>query len=230
MNVAAGNLLAMLAQIPDSRVRQGRRHSLQAMLAATVCALLSGVRGCNSIADWVRAQEPKFWHLLGFFRKPPCGNTYRDALHQVLPETLEKLIRDWITAILGPVLEAELQALALDGKTLCGTLQPHIAAIHLLALLDHKTKCVLSQQAVDCKTNEHKAALELLKTLLLKGRLITGDAMFCQRDLCQQIVDSGGNYMFVVKDNQPELKAAISAEFEPHFSPDNRKAATSTAL
>lgn len=219
MSVAAGNLLAMLAQIPDSRERQGRRHSLKAMLAATICALLSGVRGCNTIADWVRAQEPKFWHLLGFYRKPPCGNTYRDALDQVPPDTLEKTIRDWITAILGSVPEADLQAVALDGKTLCGTLQPHTAAIHLLALLDHKTKCVLSQQAVAGKTNEHKAALELLKTLLLTGRLITGDAMFCQRDLCQQITDDGGDYFFMVKDNQPSLKEAIEAEFEPGFSP-----------
>jgi hypothetical protein len=66
MNVGAGNLLARLVMIPNLLVRQGRRHSLQAMLAATICALLCGFRGCNSIADWVRAQEPKFRQLLGF--------------------------------------------------------------------------------------------------------------------------------------------------------------------
>lgn len=189
------------------------------MLAATVCALLSGVRNCDVLAAWMRSQPPKFWHALGFYRKPPCGNTYREALAQVSPNVLEALVREWITTMLGPVPEQATQAVALDGKTLCGSLQPHQAAVHLLAVLDHKTKCVLSQQAVDSKTNEHKAALELLTTLVLKGRVITGDAMFCQRDLCQQIVDSGGNYMFVVKDNQPGLKAAISAEFEPSFSP-----------
>jgi len=72
---------------------------------------------------------------------------------------------------------------------------------------------------VDGKTNEHKAALALLKSLVLEGRVITGDAMFCQRDLCQQIVEDGGHYFFEVKDNQPELKKSIEAEFQPAFSP-----------
>ena len=43
--------------------------------------------------------------------------------------------------------------------------------------------------------------------------------MFCQRDICQQIIDDGGDYLIVVKDNQPELKAAIEAEFQPGLSP-----------
>ena len=68
-------------------------------------------------------------------------------------------------------------------------------------------------------TNEHKAALKLLKTIVLKGKVITGDAIFCQRDLCQQVIDDDGDYFFTVKDNQPGLKAAIEAEFQPGFSP-----------
>ena len=59
----------------------------------------------------------------------------------------------------------------------------------------------------------------MLKTIVLRGRLITGDAIFCQRDLCQQVVQDGGDYLLAVKDNQPELKAAIEAEFQPGFSP-----------
>lgn len=89
---------------------------------------------------------------------------------------------------------------------------------------------VLSQQAVDPTTNEAKAALELLKTIILKGRLISGDAMFCQRDICQQIVDSGGDYLCVVKDNQPALRAAIEAEFQPGFSPRYRRTTAAVTL
>jgi hypothetical protein len=156
---------------------------------------------------------------LGFRRKPPCANTFRDLLKRIAPDALERALRQWITGILGTPPEETLQAVAIDGKTLCGTLQPHASSVHLLALLDHQTKCVLSQQSVCDKTNEAKAALELLKTIVLKGRLVTGDAMFCQRELCQQIIDSGGNYLVVVKDNQPSLKEAIVAEFQPGLSP-----------
>ena len=107
----------------------------------------------------------------------------------------------------------------MDGKTLCGTLDKHGRSIHLLALFDQQTGGVLRQLAMPPNTNEHKAALKLLKTIALKGRVITGDAIFCQRDLCQQVIDDGGDYLVAVKDNQPELKAAIEAEFQPGFSP-----------
>jgi hypothetical protein len=235
--VATGNLLAVLAEIPDPRERQGRRFQLVAMLAAVVCGILSGHRGYTAIAQWLRAQEPRFWHKLGFTRKPPCPNTFRDLLLLLHPEQLESALRKWMAGILDrPLAENELQAVSLDGKTLCGTqalcatLAAHERSVHLLSLLDQRLGCVLSQQAVDSKTNEHKAALPLLQTLVLKGRLVTGDAMFCQRDLCQQIVDSGGDYLFVVKDNQPDLKAAIEAEFRPAFSPGDRKTTAAAAL
>ena len=118
----------------------------------------------------------------------------------------------------------------MDGKTLCNTLAAHERNVHLLSLLDQATGGVLRQQAVPPTTNEAKTAVDLLRIILLKGRLVTGDAMFCQRELCEQIVDSGGDYLFVVKDNQPELKAAVEADFQPGFSPRHRKSATDVAV
>jgi hypothetical protein len=127
-------------------------------------------------------------------------------------------------------LPEETRGTSLDGKTLCNTLAAHERNVHLLSLLDQALGGVLSQQAVDPTTNEAKAALDLLKTVVLKGRLISGDAMFCQREICQEIVDRGGDYLFVVKDNQPELAAAIEAEFQPGFSPHDRAPATTVAF
>jgi hypothetical protein len=142
------------------------------------------------------------------------------------PEDFEQAVRSWVTHCLGLPAEQGLpEAVAMDGKTLCGTLQPHERAVHLLSLLDHRTGCTLSQVRVDEKTNEAKAALELLRTLVLKGRVVTGDAMFCQREICQQIEQQGGHYFFVVKDNQPALKEAIAAEFRAAFSPGERSRA-----
>ena len=67
----AGSLLLALRQIPDPRGRQGRRHPLAAMLAAVVCAMLCGARGYSAIAQWIHLQQPDFWYVLGFTRKPP---------------------------------------------------------------------------------------------------------------------------------------------------------------
>lgn len=85
---------------------------------------------------------------------------------------------------------------------------PHVAA-------------VVAQIRVDRKTNEHKAALELLGVLPLTGKVVTGDAMFCQKDVCQAVRDGEGDYLFAVKDNQPTLHFDIACMFAEsvNFSP-----------
>jgi hypothetical protein len=185
--------------------------------------VLQGARGYSAIAEWIHAQEAAFWHSLGFTRTPPKSGAFRKLLIVLHAEQFEEALRSWIARCLGePVEQGPLQAVAMDGKTLCGTLQPHRRAVHLLSLLDQKTGCVLSQTRVDEKTNEAKAALELLKSLTLKGRVITGDAIFCQRELCQEIRSRDGHYFFVLKDNQQALMEAIAAEFRAAFSPHGR--------
>ena len=222
----AGSLLTFLSQVPDPRGRQGRRHSLEAMLASVVCAMLQGARGYSAITQWIHSQDVELWHALGFTRRPPKLGAFRALLMALSPTHFERVLADWACYCIGVSSEdSPLEAVAMDGKTLCGTLQLHERAVHLLALLDQKTGCVLSQSRVDAKTNEHKGALEILKTLVLEGRVITGDAMFCQRDACQEIRDRGGHYFFVVKDNQPTLKEAIAAEFRAAFSPYDGTAA-----
>ncbi|MBL8825480.1 MAG: hypothetical protein JNM18_00755 [Planctomycetaceae bacterium] len=105
------------------------------------------------------------------------------------PHVLEDVLRQWMQSIVEQPLPDEARGTALEGKTLCNTLAAHERNVHLLALLDQKLGGVLSQQAVAPTINEAKAALDLLKTIVLRGRLISGDAMFCQREICQQMLD-----------------------------------------
>lgn len=226
----AGGLFELLAQIPDPRGRKGRRHPMVAMLTAIVCAILTGARGYRAIAHWVRSQNITVWQWLGFHRNPPCANSFRNLLMALNPDVLEAVLRQWMVQIVESPPPNAVQSVAMDGKTLRNTLAAHERNVQLLSLLDQATGGVLSQQAVPPTTNEAKTAADLLKTIVLKGRLVTGDAMFCQRELCDEIVDSGGDYLFVVKDNQPELKAAVAADFQPGFSPRHREAATSVTV
>lgn len=218
-----GSLLAVLAQLPDPRGRKGRRHSLSAMLTAVVCGLLCGNRGYTQLVEWLHGLPVAVWHWMGYTRRPPKLDCFRDLLIKLDPATLEAALAGWIHEALGIELDAEqLQAVSIDGKTLCGTLRPFARAVHLLAAVDHQTGCVLSQSRVEDETNEYITALELLRTMVLKGRVVVGDAMFCQRELCQQILDSGGHYFLTVKGNQPALEREISLELsvpDGAFSP-----------
>jgi Transposase DDE domain/DDE_Tnp_1-associated len=183
------------------------------MLTAVVCGLLCGNRGYTQLVEWLHDLPVAVWHWMGYTRRPPKLDCFRDLLMKLDPPLLESLLSTWIHEALGLELNAQqLQAVSLDGKTLCGTLRPFARAVHLLAAVDHQTGCVLSQCRVDEKTNEHKSALELLQTLVLEGRVIVGDAIFCQREVCQQIIDSGGHYFLAVKGNQAGLEREISLE------------------
>ena len=217
MAVACGDSLrSYLTQVVDPRGRKGRRHSLSAMLTAVICGLLCGNRGYTSLVEWLHDLPVDVWHWMGYTRRPPKKDCFRDLLMRLDPEVLEDVLKTWIENVLelDPDLESEdeVRAISLDGKTLCGTLKPFSRAVHLLSAVDQQTGFVLSQCRVDEKTNEHKAALSLLRTLILEDRVVVGDAMFCQRDLSEQIIDSGGDYLFAVKENQPQLYHEIQVE------------------
>lgn len=207
-------LFAALNQLTDPRGRKGQRHPFTAMLAATICATLCGITQLKTLEKWLRSQDIKLCHWLGFKRNPPCANCFAKLFQKIDPDEFEAVVRAWTTSLDGlEIDEDDLQAVSIDGKTLCGTMQRHQRTLHLLSAFDHKTGYVLSQLKRPPETNEHKAALSLLKTLVLKGKVIIGDAMFCQRDVCEQVIDSGGDYFVVVKKNQETLHREIALAF-----------------
>ena len=217
-----GNLLTRLAQVPDPRGRKGRRHRLSAMLAAVVSGLLSGVSGYDELVEWLHDLPVDFWHRLGFTRRPPKQDCFRDLFAKLDPVALDHVLRDWMEACF-PHAAAEWQAvLSIDGKTLRGSARASAKGVHLLALVAHDSRGVVAQERVDEKTNEHKGALALLTEILLKDTVVVGDAAFCQRDLCERILAAEGDYVLAVKENQPMLLREISQEFtaaDAAFSP-----------
>jgi predicted transposase YbfD/YdcC len=103
----------------------------------------------------------------------------------------------------------------LDGKTLRGTIPPgKTQGLHLLAAFLPCEGIVLFQVEVESKENEIVAAPRVLKCVDLKGKVVTGDAMFAQRELSQLVVEGGGEYVWTVKDNQSSLRAEIASAFE----------------
>lgn len=214
-----GSLLAFLADVPDPRDRPGRRHPLVAMLAQACYAILCGCRGYAAIAQWGRDQPIELMHRLGYRRRPPAYGTFQGLFTRLDAQAFEAAVACWAGHLLGPAAPAALRAVALDGKTCRGSGTADSPAVHLLAALDQETGCVLAQARVPTDTNEHKAALGLLKAMVLGGRVVTGDAAFCHRDLCRQVTDDGGHSLIKVDDHQPTLQADIAAAFGPAFSP-----------
>jgi hypothetical protein len=208
--MAALALTDVLADIPDPRSRHGRVHPLGAVLGLVVLGLLMGKRSLSAIARLGRNYGPPLAHALGFRRgKTPAKSTLSEILRAADAAAVEEALGRWV----GSRLPAGATRIALDGKTLRGSRDGELPGQHLLAAYVPEVEAVLAQMRVDAKTNEHKAALQLLGVLPLAGKVVTGDAMFCQRDLAEKVVGEGGDYLFVVKDNQPGLGTDVAAGF-----------------
>ena len=151
-------------------------------------------------------------------------------LAQVDPHAFERELGGWLPTEETNAATDNPHGVSVDGKRLCGTLSLHAAARHAVNVWDHQTGCVLRQQLTG-DTNEAKTAVEVFRGLLLTGKIVVGDAAFCQREVCQQILDSGGDYLLAVKDNQPRLLHDAQSAFRDSkgFSPLSTQAATGPA-
>jgi predicted transposase YbfD/YdcC len=222
-----GSLLSFLAKIPDPRSRHGRQHPLSAILGLTCCAIMCGAKSYTAIGQWAQDQDIAFMHRLGFTRTPPKMGGIRKVLMALDAMAFEDALTRWAGTFLNEPVSSEqtsLDAFALDGKSARGSFDGLEKAVHLLSLMAHKSGLTLAQTPVpnggDDKTNEHKTALRLLEGLVLKGRVITGDAMFCQRDLSKQVIDQQGHFLWFVKENQPTLLHDIEMAFAPSVEGD----------
>jgi hypothetical protein len=208
---AAASLMELLGSLDDPRGARGKRHPLPALLGLAVVAMLAGQTTYEAIVQYGHERGWPFLQLLGFTRRRGlCKATYSRVFRRIDAVAFEEAVGRWVLGRLGP---GDARHLALDGKSLRGSRDGGAPAAHLVAAYAPDVAAVVGQLRVDAKTNEHKAALELLGVLPRRGRVVTADAMFTHRDVCATITGRGGDYVLPVKDNQPTLLADIRASF-----------------
>jgi hypothetical protein len=214
------SLWDVLGAIADRRGRKGRQFPLQAVLAIAISAMLAGANDLRAIFRWGRRLKPEALALFGIERAP-CHATYHYVFRSLDGDALARALGGFACG------RDEPGHIALDGKTLRGSRRLDAKALHVVSAFATQLSAVVGDLAVAPEENEITAALALLKELPLEGAIITGDAIFCQREVCQTITDGQADYMFVVKDNQPALKADIAESFGD-LSPPRRPAATTS--
>ena len=164
-------LIEVLAEIPDFRHRQGKRHPLSAILALACVAMLCGYRSYSAIAEWGRNYGPQIAQALGFTHpKTPCASTLHRIFRRLNRNLIEAKLGQWAESLLAakPAPEGEEEAIALDGKALRGSRKQGAPGSHLLSALSHRLGLTLAQRAVDDKTNEIPVILEVLRELVLE--------------------------------------------------------------
>src|SRR5215831_1801717 len=209
-------LIEVFADLPDFRSPQGKRYELKAILALACSAMLCGYRSYGAISQWGRNYGQELARVLGFKTgKTPCAATFNAIFRQLDWAQFETKLNQWAEEVLSRLGQSEGgEAISLDGKTLRGSRKQGAKSAHLLSALSARLGVTLLQQAVEAKTNEIGQVSDLLNGLVMEGRIFTMDALLTQEKVAEQIVQGGGDYVMIVKGNQPSLQATLAALFE----------------
>jgi predicted transposase YbfD/YdcC len=202
-------LTEAFAGLPDPRTGPAQRHDLSEMIVMALCAVLCGADTWVDVAEWAEDNEVWLKRYLPLEHGTPSHDTFGRVFRILDARVFEASFRQWIAAVVGVVAGV----VAIDGKTACGSKDGQNTALHTLTAYATASGLCLGQEATRGKGNEIPAIKALLDTLYLKGCIVTIDAIGCQTEIAQKIVDQGGDYLLAVKDNQEKLADALREFF-----------------
>ncbi len=216
-------LVERLQTIPDPR-RPGEnlKHPLIDLILLGFCGVLAGCDDFVEIAEWGKVNEAYFRTFLELPHGIASHDTFTRVFALLQPTTLQEVVLPWLLERRG--LPGDW--IHLDGKTLRQTRRKRtkLKALQVVSAWAGQTGLTLGQVAGAAKSNEITAMPQLLELLDLHEKIVTTDAMGCQKEIAQTIVAGGGDYILAVKDNQPTLHAELQAAFAQAAPPPLRSA------
>lgn len=214
MDISINNLFVGLA---DPRVERTKQHPLESILYIVLCGTISGVDSWIGYQDY--AEE--HFEILSSFIDLPNGVPSHDTISRVIESLDVEEFSSCFESFVSKLSSQVQSMISIDGKTLRGShdAKEGVKTKHIVSAWANECKLFLAQEKVDDKSNEITTIPRLLNRLDLQGRIVTLDAMGCQRDICAQIIDSKGDYVISLKGNQGSLHKDVKLWFEEVSNP-----------
>jgi predicted transposase YbfD/YdcC len=191
------------SRVEDPRDARFVTHRLGDILTIALSATLSGAKSFEDIAAFGRAKEAWLRSLgLALPDGIPSHDTFRDLFRHLAPQAFQDCFTAWVNAACARLGVPNIQV---DGKALRGSRGLGGTCLHLVSAWAGANALTLGQVAVEEDSNEITAIPRLLKLLELEGALVSIDAIGCQKEIAQAVLDQGGDYLLTVKENQPTL-------------------------
>jgi hypothetical protein len=230
------SLVEAFRRIADPRKPRGIRHPFDAILGLAFLGLLCRQTDFASLERWAKDHWRTLKEPLGFTRKqPPHATTISRVISKYSLEQFREAFSLWLITV--PGITADV-AVAVDGKTSKQGHDINGDPIHMLNVFTHDLSLCLAQFPVtDGKPTEPQALKAGLAELLEHYpfiQIFTADALFTQRPLAKVILEVGRDFLFTVKDNQPDLLEALQTSFQdaesrpPDAETTDKKGAKST--
>ena len=203
------NISDYFAELETTKEYDGYFFSITAAVTICILGTFCGLRNMKRIHQWASNNKIRSFLAEHFGIKDlVCYSWFTQVLGLIKPESFNECFIKWV---MDSVKYAGL-TLSFDGKTICSTgkMKAYKNALHIVNAQIANLGITLGQKAVDSKSNEIPAVRDLIELLDIRGCLVVADALNCQKETAQKIVDGGGDYLLSVKDNQPTLKKEIA--------------------
>lgn len=186
------------------------------MLEIITIVILATLAGCDAweeIEDFCKVKENWFRERvkLNLWNGIPSHDTLQRVFGMIDPYAFGVSFQDWMAAVFK---KTDGEIISVDGKTLRGSKDGEKRPLHLVSAWANANQMVLGQVPTDEKSNEIKAVPELLNLLDIKGCIITGDAMSCQKEITEKVTQKEADYVFALKENQPNLYENVRMYYE----------------
>lgn len=203
-----------LAALPDPRRPQGIRYPLNSVVVIALMAMICGCDDAESMQLWGEIHQTWLEKFLALPHGTPTQDVFLAVFAALDPKAFGAVLRAW-AALLVLRLNALHKHIAVDGKTSRHSFDSanETPAIHTVSAYMREAGLTLGEYKTESKSNEITAIPALLRLLDICSATITIDAMGCQTEIAQTIVDGGGNYILAVKENQPTLCKDIADIF-----------------
>ena len=210
---SAANLTQHFATLTDPRVDRTKEHVLLDIVVLAICAILAGADGWVAVEAFGRAKEKWLRTFLELPNGIPSHDTFGRVFAALDPVEFQHAFAGWIQTV-SEKLKGEI--VAVDGKTLRRSHDKTLGknAIHMVSAWATAQRLVLGQRKIDDKSNEITAIPALLKVLALEGCIVTVDALGCQTEIAETIVNQGADYVLAVKENQGKLHEDLKDLFD----------------
>lgn len=213
----------ILKSVKDPRRKQGQRYPLRSVVLTALCAMVCGADDAQALQVWGEVNQAWLAEFLDLPHGVPTQDVFLAVFAALDPKEFSLMFRSWVMEM-SQVVPGAGKHIAVDGKTSRRSFDKGRgkAAIHTVSAWLCDSSLVVGQIQTEAKSNEITAIPELLKQLDLKGTTVTIDAIGCQTDIANVIVDKGGYYLLAVKDNQPTLHQEVKDTFVEAHDPRRR--------
>ena len=224
-----GSLKKHFRPLKDPRVVGRARHRLIDIIVMAICGVIANCDDWPDIAQFAQQRESWFRRFLTLPHGVPSHDTFERVFAALDPRVFERCCVAWLAEVAQLV---NVGHIAIDGKTLCGSAAAGLKPLHLVSAWATQAQVSLGQVAVDGKSNEITAIPKLLELLELHGALVTIDAIGCQKAIAKKIVAGGGDYILIVKNNQPgllsDIQETVNRAFDDEIDAEKMRQCTTT--